>query len=70
MTSLDMKRELCEKMNISILGLTWSIGQSSQKFNEKLQCDVVLLGEKGLIMDKFGNWIWTDTLMSNEEKYR
>lgn len=37
MTTSDMIRELCEKMNISISELARRIGQSSQNFNKKLK---------------------------------
>lgn len=37
MTTFDMIRELCEKMNISISELARRIGQSSQNFNKKLK---------------------------------
>lgn len=37
MTTSDMIRELCEKMNISISELARRIGQSPQNFNKKLQ---------------------------------
>ena len=37
MTTSDMIRELCEKMNISISELARRIGQSPQNFNKKLK---------------------------------
>lgn len=37
MTTSEMVRELCEKMNISISELARRIGQSPQNFNKKLQ---------------------------------
>ena len=37
MTTSDMIRELCEKMNISISELARQIGQTPQNFNKKLQ---------------------------------
>ena len=37
MTTSDMIRKLCGKMNISISELARRIGQSPQNFNKKLQ---------------------------------
>jgi len=54
MTTSDMIRELCEKMNISISELARRIGQSPQNFNKKLQRDTVSLDELVMIADKMG----------------
>ena len=45
MTTSDMIRELCEKMNISISELARRIGQSPQNFNKKLQRGTVSFEE-------------------------
>ena len=37
MTTSDMIRELCDKMNISLAELCRRIGQTPQNFNKKLQ---------------------------------
>ena len=37
MTTSDMIRELCDRMNISLVELCRRIGQISQNFNKKLQ---------------------------------
>lgn len=37
MTTYDMIRELCEKMNICLAELCRRIGQTPQNFNKKLQ---------------------------------
>lgn len=37
MTTSDIIRELCDRMNISLAELCRRIGQSPQKFNKKLQ---------------------------------
>lgn len=54
MTTSDMIRELCEKMNISISELARRIGQSSQNFNKKLKRDTVNLKELTEIADVLG----------------
>lgn len=52
MTTSDMVRELCEKMNISISELARKIGQSPQNFNKKLKRDTVTLDEMLAIADE------------------
>ena len=37
MTTSDMLRELCDRMNISLAELCRRIGQTPQNFNKKLQ---------------------------------
>ena len=37
MTTSDMIRELCDRMNISLAKLRRRIGQTPQNFNKKLQ---------------------------------
>lgn len=45
MTSSDMVRELCEKMNISLAELCRRIGQTPQNFNKKLKRGTVSFDE-------------------------
>lgn len=45
MTSSDMVRELCEKMNISLAELCRRIGQTPQNFNKKLKRGTVSFEE-------------------------
>ena len=54
MTTSDMIRELCEKMNISISELARKIGQSPQNFNKKLQRGTVIVEEMIIIADVLG----------------
>ena len=54
MTTSDMIRELCEKMNISISELARKIGQSPQNFNKKLQRGTVSVEEMIIIADVLG----------------
>lgn len=54
MTTSDMIRELCEKMNISISELARRIGQSPQNFNKKLQRGTVKAEEMVEIANVLG----------------
>ena len=54
MTTSDMIRELCEKMNISISELARRIGQTPQNFNKKLQRGTVSVKEMMEIADVLG----------------
>ena len=45
MTTSDMIRELCEKMNISLAELCRRIGQTPQNFNKKLKRGTVSFEE-------------------------
>lgn len=54
MTTSDMIRELCEKMNISISELARRIGQSPQNFNKKLQRETVKAEEMMEIANVLG----------------
>lgn len=45
MTTSEMIRELCEKMNISISELARRLGQTPQNFNKKLQRGTVSFEE-------------------------
>ena len=54
MTTSDMIRKLCEKMNISISELARKIGQSPQNFNKKLFRETVSFSEMLGIADALG----------------
>lgn len=54
MTTSDMIRELCQKMNISISELARRIGQTPQNFNKKLQRGTVSVEEMIIIADALG----------------
>lgn len=54
MTTSDMIRELCEKMNISISEVARRIGQSPQNFNKKLHRGTVKVEEMMEIADALG----------------
>lgn len=54
MTTSDMVRRLCEKMNISISELARKIGQSPQNFNKKLLRETVFFSEMLEIADALG----------------
>ena len=45
MTTSDMIRELCDRMNISLAELCRRIGQTPQNFNKKLQRGIVSFEE-------------------------
>ena len=59
MTTSDMIRKLCEKMNISISELARKIGQSPQNFNKKLFRETVSFSEMLEIADALGISIHT-----------
>lgn len=54
MTSSDMVRELCEKMNISLAELCRRIGQTPQNFNKKLKRGTVSFDEMMEIAESVG----------------
>lgn len=54
MTTSDMIRELCEKMNISLAELCRRIGQTPQNFNKKLKRGTVSLEELLAIANALG----------------
>lgn len=54
MTSSDMVRELCEKMNISLAELCRRIGQTPQNFNKKLKRGTVSFDEMMEIAEAVG----------------
>ncbi len=45
MTTADMIKQLCEKMNISVAELARRIGQTPQNFSKKLKRETVTLDE-------------------------
>ena len=51
MTTADMIKQLCEKMNISVAELARRIGQTPQNFNKKLKRETVTLDELKAIAD-------------------
>ena len=54
MTSSDMVRELCEKMNISLAELCRRIGQTPQNFNKKLKRETISFEEMEQIAKAVG----------------
>ena len=54
MTTSDMIRELCDRMNISLAELCRRIGQTPQNFNKKLQRVTVSVEEMIVIADVLG----------------
>lgn len=68
MTTSDMIRELCEKMNISISELARRIGQSPQNFNKKLQRGTVKAEEMREIAEVLGITFEQSFLLPDGEK--
>ena len=54
MTTSDMIRQLCEKMNISLAELCRRIGQTPQNFNKKLKRGTVSFEEMMTIVEVLG----------------
>lgn len=54
MTTSDMIRQLCEKMNISLAELCRRIGQTPQNFNKKLKRGTVSFEEMVAIAEALG----------------
>lgn len=54
MTTSDMIRELCDRMNISLAELCRRIGQTPQNFNKKLQRGTVSAEEMMEIAEALG----------------
>ena len=54
MTTSDMIRKLCEKMNISLAELCRRIGQTPQNFNKKLKRGTVSFEEMMAIAEALG----------------
>ena len=51
MTTSDMIRELCDRMNISLAELCRRLGQTPQNFNKKLKRDTVSSEEMAKIAE-------------------
>lgn len=68
MTTSDMIRKLCEKMNISISELARRIGQSPQNFNKKLQRGTVSFAEMMVISEMLGVGYEQAFILPNGEK--
>ena len=54
MTTSDMIRELCDRINISLAELCRRIGQTPQNFNKKLQRGTVSFEEMMKIAEALG----------------
>ena len=54
MTTSDMIRELCDRMNISLAELCRRIGQTPQNFNKELQRGTVSSEEMAKIAETLG----------------
>ncbi|UJF16269.1 helix-turn-helix transcriptional regulator [Jeotgalibaca sp. MA1X17-3] len=54
MTTAEMIKDLCERMNISVSELARRIGQTPQNFNKKLKRETVSLDKLKAIADVFG----------------
>lgn len=50
MTTSDIIRELCDRMNIRLAELCRWIGQTPQNFNKKLQHGTVYNGYNGIVI--------------------
>ena len=57
MTTSDMIRELCDRMNISFAELCRRIGQTQQNFNKKLQRGTVSFEEMVNYRAPKGMWL-------------
>ena len=68
MTTSDMIRELCEKMNISLAELCRRIGQTPQNFNKKLKRGTVSFDEMMAIAEALGVKYEQAFILSNGEK--
>lgn len=68
MTTSDMIRKLCGKMNISISELARRIGQSPQNFNKKLQRGTVSFAEMMVISEMLGVGYEQAFILPNGEK--
>ena len=68
MTTSDMIRELCKKMNISNAELARQIGQSPQNFNKKLKRGTVSVGELMFIADTLGIVFQQEFIFPDGEK--
>ena len=68
MTTSDMIRELCEKMNISLAELCRRIGQTPQNFNKKLKRGTVSFDEMMAIAEALGVKYEQTFVLPNGEK--
>lgn len=68
MTTSDMIRELCEKMNISLAELCRRIGQTPQNFNKKLKRGTVSFEEMTKIAEVLGVGYEQAFVFQNGEK--
>lgn len=68
MTTSDMVRQLCEKMNISLAELCRRIGQTPQNFNKKLQRGTVSFEEMLTIAEVLGVDYEQSFVLSDGEK--
>lgn len=68
MTTSDMIRELCEKMNISLAELCRRIGQTPQNFNKKLKRGTVSFDEMMAIAEALGVKYEQAFVLPNGEK--
>ena len=68
MTTSDMIRELCEKMNISLAELCRRIGQTPQNFNKKLKRGTVSFDEMMAIAESLGVKYEQTFVLPNGEK--
>lgn len=68
MTTSDIIRELCEKMNISLAELCRRIGQTPQNFNKKLKRGTVSFDEMMAIAEALGVKYEQAFVLPNGEK--
>lgn len=68
MTTSDMIRKLCEKMNISLAELCRRIGQTPQNFNKKLKRGTVSFEEMTKIAEVLGVGYEQAFVFQNGEK--
>ena len=70
MTTSDMIRQLCEKMNISQAELCRRIGQTPQNFNKKLKRGTVSFEEMMEIAEALGVGYEQAFILPNGEKIK
>lgn len=68
MTTSDMIRQLCKKMDISISELARKIGQSPQNFNKKMQRETISYVEMIKIANALGITYEQTFMLANGEK--
>ncbi len=69
-TTSDMIRQLCEKMNISLVELCRCIGQTPQNFNKKLKRGTVSFEEMMAIAEALGIVQWSPCQDQERKIYR